>query len=228
MNSMPKPSRRKHLVQRQPVTVGQGWETSLVRSPGQYPQRYVALVATNGKETEKQYIAGLKTEPWVREASKIVDRFFNGSPLDALRHVKRLQQADDYDAVWLVCDVDHYDPAEVAAEARGSEVQLAWSNPCFEVWLILHREDCTRHFDGPRKVETRLTRVMNGSWDKSNIGYARFRDGIFKAVDRAKRLEDPPAGNPSTAFWRLIEALVAAHEEVHGSVDCSCMQEILA
>lgn len=51
----------------------------------------------------------------------------------------------DFDRVWLVLDVDSWGEkklSEVAQEARTREFSLAVSNPCFEVWLLLHGELC--------------------------------------------------------------------------------------
>ena len=48
-----------------------------------------------------------------------------------------------------------------------------------------------------------------GRWiqAKTTLNFADFRDGIDKAIARAKRLGEPPDANPSTAVWRLIESL---------------------
>lgn len=221
------PRRKPQNKTRRRVAMGEGWETSLVRKAGAYPQRYVALVATNGKETEKQYIVGLKSEAWIRDASKIVDRVFLGSPVDVVRQARRLQQTDDYDSVWVICDVDQYDPADVGPEMRGSAVEVLWSNPCFEVWLLLHLVDCNRHFDRPEQVEDRLSRVLRSPWNKTRVDYARFRVGIRDAVERAKRMVEAPGGNPSTSVWRLVEALFAAHDEAHAAVQCNCLEQTL-
>jgi RloB-like protein len=57
---------------------------------------------------------------------------------------------DKGDQVWVVFDRDQHERFEDAmslCERQG--INVARSNPCFEIWLILHHEDChkplTRH-----------------------------------------------------------------------------------
>ncbi|BCJ64254.1 RloB family protein [Polymorphospora rubra] len=118
----------------------------------------------------------------------------------------RRRNRDDYDQAWAVCDVDHYETATADAEAIERDVRMAWSNPCFEVWLILHKADCNAHLENARRAGDRLrSHVRN--WNKTTLDYAEFRDGVNAAVRRARTLEPSPERNPSTMVWLLIEAL---------------------
>lgn len=45
---------------------------------------------------------------------------------------------DDFDQVWCVMDVDDFDFEWTKARIENLHVQLAVSNPCFELWLLLH------------------------------------------------------------------------------------------
>jgi hypothetical protein len=51
---------------------------------------------------------------------------------------------DEIDVLWLVIDTDRWGDkqlSEVTSECVSKHFRLAVSNPCFELWLILHYED---------------------------------------------------------------------------------------
>jgi hypothetical protein len=197
-------SRRSRRGQRK-IELGVGRETDLKRRSGQYEQRSTVLIATNGKCTERQYFLGLKQEDWVR-VGRISVVFESGSPLEVVRGAAGRRDRNDYDEAWAVCDVDQYSVVEASTEAGDLNVSLLWSNPSFEVWLILHKSDCFAYIDGAAKAGD-LLRALVVNWDKTKLDFSSFRDGVDDAVRRAKALGDPPAANPSTGVWRLVEAL---------------------
>ncbi|WP_204002990.1 RloB family protein, partial [Micromonospora lutea] len=125
----------RHAEHRKGRTVGTGRrETDLRRRPATREQRRTVLITTNGESTERTYFDALKREPWI--SAKVAVAVERGSPVDLVRDAYRRQRDNDYDEAWAVCDVDHYPPGEASAEAQRSGVRLAWSNPCFEVWLL--------------------------------------------------------------------------------------------
>ncbi|WBC04329.1 RloB family protein [Micromonospora sp. WMMA1976] len=179
-------------------------ETDLRRRLPTREQRRTVLVVTNGESTERAYLDGLRRERWL--AHRLVVAVEKGSPVDAVRGAARRRDDNDFDEAYVVCDVDHYAPAESEREARRHEVTLLWSNPCFEVWLILHRDACTRHLDNAEKAKELLRRYVR-NWDKTRLDFDDFRDGLDSAIERARTLSEPPDANPSTAVWRLVLAL---------------------
>lgn len=135
------------------------------------------------------------------------------SPLHCIEHAISLYGAADpaFDEVWCVFDVDQFDMGEAGRRARKAGVELAVSNPCFELWLLLHMVDATRPFTDCRDVRRALTKELPG-FSKSRLDFDRFRPGIDKAVDRARRLEEGldrgALANPSTGVWRLAALIV--------------------
>jgi hypothetical protein len=117
-----------------------------------------------------------------------------------------------FDEVWCVLDVDQFDINEAERRAGRQGVALAVSNPCFELWLLLHLVDVGRPFIDCREVGRVLAKECPG-YDKSQLVFGHFRSGIEKAVDRAKRLEgevgdrDGPV-NPSSGMWRLVTRII--------------------
>lgn len=53
---------------------------------------------------------------------------------------------DGYDEIWVLVDVDEHATLEAAiSEAMASAIPMVISNPCFEIWLLWHYEDCAAH-----------------------------------------------------------------------------------
>lgn len=87
-------------------------------------------------------------------------------------------------------------------------MNLRVSNPCFELWLLLHFEDCTGHVDGYRDAKRRLTRHIP-SYEKGQLTIKDYMKTVGQAISRARSLtiEAQPHTNPSTGVWRLVERI---------------------
>ena len=113
--------------------------------------------------------------------------------------------------MWCVFDVDdHPRVADARQMAADNGIELAISNPCFELWLLLHFRDGPgmQHRD---KIKELLVHYVQG-YDK-NVKFSEFSAGYQQAVTRAKRLDnsaesDGNAGrNPTTGVYRLTEII---------------------
>ncbi|XVU27235.1 RloB family protein [Actinoplanes sp. CA-054009] len=140
-------------------------------------------------------------------AGRVVVVFKNGAPIEVVRDASRRKVANDFDHAWAVCDVDEFDTERAAVEARRKGVGLAWSNPCFELWLILHVAEQTSHLDNGDKAGERISKVLGKEYDKGTLNFTDFEAGIAAAVKRAKLLGPPPVANPSTNMWAVLESL---------------------
>lgn len=110
---------------------------------GQTVQRRV-LIVSQGEITEPCYIEAIKRH-WrrgavdVRELAKDPIALIEWADKEARR---KAQNGDKYDETWVVFDAEcSPEPtvlAQAKAKARAANILLAMSNPCFEVWLLLH------------------------------------------------------------------------------------------
>lgn len=124
-----------------------------------------------------------------------------------------------YDEVWCVFDVDeHPFVPEARHQASANGIQAAVSNPCFELWALLHFQDQTAHIH--RREVLRLCRRHMPGYDKQ----LPFEDLIRYYEDarrRARELEhrhadDGAVGdNPSTGVYRLVESIRAQRQRWH-------------
>ena len=116
-----------------------------------------------------------------------------------------------FDSVWAVFDVDDHPHVPAAIElARDNAINLAISNPAFELWLLLHFRD-QPGMQG-RAAVRRLLDTYVKDYDKS-VNYRNYEDGYEDAVKRAKPLGPcnlntcQPGPNPSTGAYSLTESI---------------------
>lgn len=118
--------------------------------------------------------------------------------------------ADEFDQVRCVVDSDDYDLESAAALAAELDVRLAVSNPCFELWLLLHHQDCTAPLCDAKAVLRQLLRHVP-SYQKNSLRFADFEAGVPEALRRAERLDSTGCDHgrdPSSGVWRLVRLMV--------------------
>ena len=116
-----------------------------------------------------------------------------------------------YDYVWCLFDIDEHPNVEDAKQqARDNSLEIAISNPCFELWLLLHFQDQNAHID---------RNPLKHLCIKHMPGYVKtpFCDALFPnlatAIARAAKLDkrnesnSKPFANPSTGVYRLIQKI---------------------
>jgi hypothetical protein len=126
------------------------------------------------------------------------------------------RRADDnlkYDEVWCVFDVDEHSLIPAAKDqANANGIHLAVSNPCFELWALLHFQDQSAHIDRD-KVQHLCRRHMR-NYEKE-VDYETLRPKYSDALRRAEDLErwhesrGTVGANPSTTVYKLV-ALIKA------------------
>ncbi|NUT91218.1 MAG: RloB domain-containing protein [Saccharothrix sp.] len=151
-------------------------------------------------KTEKQYFEGLKRSSHLT-ALKVVSEIGAPDQLVDYAVTIRRRAEDGFDQVWCVVDVDEFDVAKAITAAERTAVSLAVSDPCFELWLLLHFRDHNAYIDGAKAAKALLTRHLDG-YDKK-IDFAVFATEVDGAIARAKVIGPE---NPSTGVWRLVEA----------------------
>lgn len=183
------------------------------------PERKTVLIFCEGEASEPDYINAVKRLPQVKRnvAINIEIDPDRGVPLTLVeRAVARLTSDPEIDECWCVFDVEwprhhpNLDKAIRLAKTKG--VKLAVSNPCFELWLILHFQDQTAFLD-TRAAES-LSRRLEGRVGK-RIDGAKYlplrRDASRRAaalVDRHQRDRTAfPDDNPSSSMHDLLAAI---------------------
>ena len=197
-----------------------GPSADLSRKPASRNEKQLFALYCEGKLTEPEYFQAVIKAPEVRQVSSVSLKIKKKGELPlqlveaALRDLQSGFGADEY---WCVFDSElpaqhpHFDAALRLAEAHG--IRVAWSNPCFEVWLILHHEDHRAPFDSSASAKRR--RRLIDQIDKDGVDGSRYVPLIANAVARARGLRashsrNGNAGvkaNPSTNVDELMTAI---------------------
>ncbi|MFI9384852.1 RloB family protein [Kutzneria sp. NPDC052558] len=165
------------------------------------------LIVCGGTRTELDYFDGLRRsrrDPTVRV--RVIAK--GVAPDQLVRHAQRV--GGDYDEVWCVVDTDEFDIAKAARLADELGVRLAVSNPCFELWLLLHFTEHRVASPSYRDLRPKLIKHVPG-YDKCRVEFAQYEPGVADATRRGERLD--PTGrdhdrNPSTGVWKLVRQVL--------------------
>jgi hypothetical protein len=132
---------------------------------------------------------------------------------DQARRAAKRERDDSllYDEVWCVFDVDrHTRLPDAVQQADALAINLAISNPCFEIWLLVHFRDQWAYIDGDHAhsaVQTYIPKYGKtvSYSDISGKGGAAIGRAIMmerRAIESGDRI-----GNPTTGMWRLVSEL---------------------
>lgn len=193
------------------------------RGPATHQPKRRLLVVCEGERTEPEYLRGLQAHvrnplvhielpPERGEPRRLVE--LAKQLRDEARRAARRERDDHlaFDEVWCAFDRDAHERFHEAVKmAQDNGLLLAVSNPCVELWLLLHLQDQPGAQD--RHQLRRRLRDLLPSYDKG-VRFADFAAGLRNAEDRAERLDadaarrdDGPFPNPSTSFYRLTRSV---------------------
>ncbi|MFD0656348.1 RloB family protein [Thermocatellispora tengchongensis] len=201
----------------------------LKRVPEKRPELRTIIVFCEGRNSEPDYINGLKKLPHIAENTALSIQIHPepGVPLTLVKRAIEHKNDPEVDECWCLFDVEwpknHPNLARAIDIARANEVSLAISNPCFELWLILHHQNCSAFLD--TASAERLSRSLDGRTGKS-IDPAVYMPLRRKAGRHAERLDVRherngtafPHDNPSSGMYKLLRSLEG--EQQDGRSDC--------
>lgn len=187
---------------------------SLVRKRGTRSERLKVLIVTEGTKTEPQYFDGLCFHLKATATTPVFGVTTIGSGRDPMRIVKEAERrrreeqrkGDPFDQVWCVIDVDNRDLSAAVGLAKKLRISCAVSNPCFEVWILWHFEDCTAECNQDR-LKKRLR--PHGVVDKNlpnGFPFGRYIEAVARA-DKCAAQTDGRYPNPFSAVGKLVLAI---------------------
>ena len=168
--------------------------------------RKIALVICEG-ETEVCYINLLKT--WFKSPIRIVSHI-EGTKITPSLVEKRTKELkiSQWDKVhtFLMYDMD---VQAINEKLRKCKAEMLLSNPCFEIWLLLHAKDQKAAIETDALIkELKKSAPVWKNYSKSaftDTQKAFLNSNKDIAVARAKELHE--FLNPSTGIYKLIEML---------------------
>ena len=180
-----------------------------VRKSKEKKMRPVFFVFCEG-ETEVAYVNFLKSR--YRLPIEIIPKKSDTNiSCRYIENCKRGYTTTDIDKTFVMYDLDVVGVLE-KLNCIPNIILLA-SNPCVELWFLLHVREWSAGMDTKtciKKYKTISNQYMKGRLNMTDVGL--LLDGEDNAVARAKRMQHPD--NPSTTVYRLIECLRDIRKEV--------------
>ncbi len=171
----------------------------------------LTVIAAEGRATENIYFEAMRQELCASNVQLVVlnREDDNSSPANVHRQLKAFideYNIQDDDQLWVVIDRDDWKEkmlAEVAQLCQQNDnLRFCMSNPCFELWLILHLEDVTAYCDEDKQSLLENPRLStHGTWTKYRLrqlmGHYQEADynpyqllpHISTAIERAELLD---------------------------------------
>jgi len=138
---------------------------------------------------------------------------------------------EDGDQVWCIFDVDDFYKKEQSKKellklienAKNNDVRIAYTNECFELWILLHFEKPTSPICRGKNIEKRIQQIFK----KNKLGEFKKNQKVFhillpfqqQAIKNAQKLLSSDyekinwekvlseEGNPSTSIHFLVEEI---------------------
>lgn len=184
------------------------------------------VIAAEGRATENIYFEAMRQELCATNVQLVVlnREDDNSNPANVHRQIKDFM--DEYnilddDQLWIVIDRDDWKEKMLADIAQlcqqNSNFRFCMSNPCFELWLILHLEDIEDYseedkknlFENPR-LSTHGTwtkyhlRKLMGHYQESDYDPSILLPHVEEAICRAEKLDINPKDRwPQTTGTRV-------------------------
>lgn len=185
-------------------------------------------VLCEGQNTEPQYFRALSHQVDGALISIVVQKAV-GTPVTIANNARNLSKSlglngnsrrrknsyEKNDQVWAVFDRDdHPNVNEALSICENSKIGIAYSNPCFELWLIFHLQDYAQP-NSHNNVQRRFSEleptynqaagkicdfetILNNLEDAENRGQQSLND---------REREGDRRGNPSTSVQHLTRAI---------------------
>lgn len=201
--------------------------------------RTIYLLACEGVCTEPNYIKGLvthlKSERIIAAGTEVIISPHNHTdPYGVLQDLLNTPNRENYDELWIVIDRDEVEAkgkgfgghseqnfTRAIRECKKNNVKVACSNPCFELWIVLHFEfrntACTRS-DIQKTAQEKINALLPAQKQLKSIAdlksisnlYDLLKDNTETAMKNAKKLEDNEAEhkNPSSGMFKLLNSML--------------------
>ncbi|SFC38576.1 RloB family protein [Clostridium uliginosum] len=170
------------------------------------------VIICEGKDTETMYFDNFNSK-YTKVDVRIADKNSKGKnkgkstdPENLVKKAIEIKKNDydinekDGDRVWCVFDVDINYNNNNAIQSKIDEIQkakvlsskskirLGISNPCFELWYLLHFEYTTANLKNYEDVKKRLDKYLS-NYDKNKDIYNELKDKLTCAIDNSKKLK---------------------------------------
>lgn len=171
------------------------------------------VIATEGRVTEKNYFESLKesflnSKVHVEILPNIDNNSDPQSRFKLLDGFYKEYELDDEDDMFLVVDRDKWTEENLSGVAKRCHqkgMKLCVSNPCFELWLLLHDKDVSKYSEKEKdllavnkkvgKTKRYLDKKLEicwGGYNKARVDFSFLIAKVNFAIENAKKLDLHP------------------------------------
>lgn len=158
-------------------------------------QTYIRI-ACEGEKTEPNYFNEFLKAKGIKQANmafKPKDNSPLGVALAAKEKYKeaiKLKIPKDKIFVWAVFDRDgHAGVKDAIGILKNTPIGIAFSNVCFEYWILLHFEKTSKAFANCDEIIKHIVENHDSNYAKSNDNYNKLKSKIQVAIDNANWLK---------------------------------------
>lgn len=171
------------------------------------------LIVSEGSKTEPNYLTEFFKLDGLGRIEPFATRDHNTSPSRLIEQAKRILTDDtDFDLAFVVGDRDEFQDFEQARNAAPHinvvpRIQYIYSDPCFELWFLLHFELWDSPIDRHKikdEVKKYIEDYEKGSSTVARKIYARTDEAITNSENLRNRMEASDSTCPSTLVDMMI------------------------
>lgn len=183
-------------------------------------QRYYFLIVTNGEKTEYNYFSDLSKD-LPKGSIQIKTVIKNGSPMAVVKKALKLATTEELpDECWAVFDKDQFPDFDNAVSKlkNNNRVHAAYSNPSFELWVLIHFQNVTSQIDQKSciaKLNPYFKKHTQKEYEKNGQIYKILNEhGDHEKACKSAEIMFKQAGsqkpwmkNPTTEIHKLFKKL---------------------
>ena len=182
------------------------------------------LIVTDAEKTEKNYFEGIKASIPENLKNDLQIKIYSNKALSKIIDFAAEQRNKDerFRDIWLVFDRDEVKNFDkLIEEAKEAKMNIGWSNPCFEIWLMSYFQ-IPKNIDVSQKCCETFEKIFKENTSKK---YKKSEVKIYnilcengdedKAIQRArkkyhqirKEYSQPSKMIGCTTVYKLVEEL---------------------
>ncbi len=173
----------------------------------------------------------LKKNHAIAASSLVIAEHKHTDPCGVLQDLLNHPDYQDFDHPWIVIDRDIERTNggghplqkfnQAITQAKHKKIKVTYSNPCFEIWYLLHfeyrntaidRDELTKKLERDIDYKKNMRPNLTSFQENTAINNAKK---LIKSWQQAQGKTIPATDNPSTLIHELVELLISFKKSVN-------------
>jgi len=187
----------------------------LDRDEGVMRDANLIIIASEDRYAVKQYFSRFKTRRvQIRVLPTDDCRSAPQHVIERLNQFVKEHVTEVGDTFWLCIDSDRWPPeslSKIIGECFSKSYQVAMSNPCFELWILLHFESVPNELASCDQVCEVLRGLFNGYSKKCCRTIGITGEMVRSAMGRARSMDkstSPSVPSTTTHVYKILDVMI--------------------